>query len=315
MFFGNSNKAQAPAMAPAGTAPSANTIFEAGAADFEAKVLLASMQRPVIAYFTAPWCGPCKQLGPVLEVAVNAVGGAVSMAKINIDNNQELAAALRIQSVPTVYAFFQGRPVDAFQGAVPESQIKAFIAKLLQLAKQAMPGALDIPEALKAAAQAMADSDLATAQGIYVQILQQDDKNAPAYAGMVRVMIAAGQVEQARGFLDGLPPEIKKTSAYSEAKTALELAEAKPASPLTALLAAVQAAPDDHQARIDLALGQFSSDQREAAVETLLESIRRNRMWNEETARKQLVKFFEAMGHGDPLTIEARKKLSAILFS
>lgn len=311
MIFGNNSK-PAPQVAPA---PAGAYIFEAGAADFEAKVLLASMQQPVIAYFTAPWCGPCKQLGPVIEGAVIAAAGAVTMAKINIDNNQELAAALRIQSVPTVYAFFQGRPVDAFQGAVPESQIKAFIAKLIQLSRQAAPGAIDVPETLKAAAQAIADGDLNTAQAMYVQVLQQDDKNAHAYAGIVRVMIAAGQTEEARGFLDGMPPDLQKTVAYAEAKTALELAEAKPSSPLATLMEAVQRAPDDHQARIDLALAQFSSGARADAVDTLIESIRLGRMWNDEAARKQLLKFFEAMGHADPVTVEGRKKLSSVLFS
>ena len=198
MLFGKNNARpaqdapQSPAAsAPAGPAASGGVIFDVGAADFEQRVLAVSMEKPVIVDFWAPWCGPCKQLMPVLEKAVAAAGGHVLMAKVNIDENQELAAALRIQSVPTVYAFFQGRPVDAFQGALPESQIKIFIDKLVKIAKENAPDAIDIPEALKGAAQMIAEGDLQTAQGLYAHILQQDPKNVQAYVGIVRVMIAA----------------------------------------------------------------------------------------------------------------------------
>jgi putative thioredoxin len=315
MFFGQGkNKTDSPPPPTAGVAPAA-AIFEAGTHDFEELVLRASMTQPVIAYFTAPWCGPCKQLGPILERVVTATAGAVRMARINVDSAQELAAALRIQSVPTIYMFFQGRPVDGFQGAVPESQVKVFVDKALQLARQAQPDALDIPEALKMAAQALTVPDFDAAQDIYMQVLQQDPKNALAYAGLIRVFIATGHLEQAQAMIEDAPEEIRTQSSFKEAQTALELATMKPAGPLQDLLDAVQKNPADHQARYDLALAQFAGGQKQEAADNLLEIIAKSPKWNEEQARKQLLKFFEALGHGDPITIESRRRLSSILFS
>ena len=311
MFF-NTPK---PKEAPAAPATADAVVFDATSADFETLVLRASMKKPVIAYFTAPWCGPCKQLGPMLEAEVRAANGEVLLAKINMDENQELATALRIQSIPTIYAFFAGRPLDAFQGALPAPQVKEFVEKLVQVAKQAKPGAIDVPESLKVAAQALADGDARTAQSIYSHILSQDEKNAKAYVGLVRSFIAAGQIKEAEQLVDNAPDEIAKDSSFSEARTALELAKIKPQGSTSKLSAAIAKDPDDHQARYDLALAQFTSGQREEGIESLLEILRRNRGWNEEEARKQLLKFFEAMGGADPLTIQSRRKLSTILFS
>ena len=313
MFF-NQQKPK-PASAPAAKPDANAVIFDVGAADFEERVLKASMEKPVIVDFWAPWCGPCKQLGPILEAAVTAAKGAVLMAKINLDDNQDLAAAMRIQSVPTVYAFFGGRPVDAFQGAVPESQVKAFVDKLVQIAKQAAPDAIDIPEALKAAAQALAQNELGAAQSIYAQVLAQDENNARAYGGLVRTIIAAGEIEQAAQLVANAPEPIAKDPSFAEVKTALELAQMKPQGSTAEFLKKLQADPNDHQARYDLALAQFTGGQKEEGVNSLLEIISRNRTWNEDEARKQLLKFFEALGPVDPLTIQSRKKLSSILFS
>lgn len=290
-------------------------IFDVSTPDFEERVIKASLEKPVLVDFWAPWCGPCKQLMPVLEKVVADAGGAVLMAKVNLDENQELAQALKIQSVPAVFGFFQGRPIDAFQGVVPESQIKAFIDKLLEVARQAQPDALDIPEALKAAAESIATGDLQTAQAIYSQILQQDQKNTPAYVGLVRVFIAAGQIEQAQQLLENAPEEISSDTAFNEAKTAVELAQNAKNFDQADLQTKVEANPKDHGARIELAQGLFAVGHKQQAVEHLLESINIDRNWGDDQARKTLLQFFEALGHADPLTIEARKKLSSILFS
>lgn len=310
MLFGKTKTENAAAASDA-----SEFIFDATDADFEQSVLMASMDRPVIADFWAPWCGPCKQLTPALEKTVADVKGAVLLAKINIDENQGIAAALRIQSIPTVFAFFQGRPVDAFQGAVSPAQIKAFVDKLVQISKSALPDALDIPAAMKSAAQALAEKNLPQAQALYAQILHQDEKNAQAYVGLARVLIAADELEQAKNLVDGAPPEISCAPVFSEALSALELAQTKPAGKLEDLLGRVAASPDDHQARYDLALAQFSEGEREEAIDSLIEIIRRSRTWNEEAARKQLLKFFDALGPADPLVVQGRRKLSSALFS
>lgn len=331
MFFGSRTQKPQPAAAqglqpqagPQAPArdqaqPPAEVIFEAGVADFETRVLAASMERPVIVDFWAPWCGPCRQLMPVLEAAVDAAGGQVLLAKVNIDENPELAQALRVQSVPTVYAFFGGRPVEAFQGAQPESQIRAFVDALIQLARANAPDAIDVPGTLKAAAEALSGGDFAAAQGLYAQVLQQDEKNVEAYTGMVRVFIAAKALDQAQGLIDSAPPEIAKNPNFAAARTALELALKAPGADngaLATLRAGVEKNPADQQARIDLAEALFAAGEREEAVEILLGSIGLDRAWNEQAARKALLRLFEAMGHGDPLTVAARKKLSSLLFS
>ena len=292
------------------------TIFDVGTADFETKVMAASMEKPVIVDFWAPWCGPCKQLMPVLERAVQAAGGEVLLAKVNLDENPELAGALRVQSVPTVFGFWGGQPVDAFQGAQPESAVQSFIDKLVQAARAARPDAIDIPEVLKIAAEALGANDLQTAQSAYAQILQQDEKNAHAYAGMIRTFIAAGMIKQAQGLVAGAPEEITKASEFEAALTALELAQNVPSSDeLLALEKKAADNPEDLDAKCALAEVQFGADQKEQAIETLLAAIAQDREWNDQEARKTLLRFFEALGHSDPLTIAGRKKLSRLLFS
>ncbi len=293
----------------------AQIIFDVGTQDFEQRVMAASMQIPVIVDFWAPWCGPCKQLMPILEKVILATGGKVLLAKVNLDDNPELAQALRVQSVPTVFGFFQGQPVDAFMGVQPENKIKEFVQKLITAANGAQPDALDIPEALKGAAQALADNDAQSAHAIYAQILQQDALNADAYAGMVRCFINIGQIEQAQAMIEQVPEEILKTSAFEEARSALELAQNKPNGNIEQFIEKIKANANDHQARIDLAYALFAAGQKEEATDALLQSIEIDREWNEEAARQELLTLFQAMGHADPITISARRKLSAILFS
>lgn len=300
---------------PDTNAPTAPLIFDCGEMEFEQLILKASVERPIIVQFWSPRSAQCLQLTPLLETAVTAAGGEVSLAKINLDENQQLGQMLRVQSLPAVFAFFGGRPVDAFQGVLPEGQIKAFIAKLITAARNAKPDAIDIPEGLKAAETALAAGELDTAQATYAQILEQDESNVRAFVGLVRTMIAGGQTEYAAAMVENAPEEITKQSMFAEAKTALELAQNAPTGESASLLAAVKKSPDDHQARYDLALAQFSEGAKEDALNNLLHIIEADREWNDEAARIQLLKFFEALGHGDPLTMAARRTLSSILFS
>ncbi len=323
MLFGSKSQKmpQAPQTGPAALSVQdqgqgqESCIFDVGGADFEARVMMASLERPVIVDFWAPWCGPCKQMMPALESVVTAARGEVLLAKVNIDTAPELAQALRIQSVPTVFAFFGGRPVDAFQGAQPESQIRTFVEKLVQMARASKPDALDIPESLKQAAQALSAGDLAGAQGLYSAVLTQDEHNVEAYMGLVRTFIAADHLEQAESLVTHVPPEIAKQPQFSSVRTALELAQKKPSGPLADLARKVLEHPADQQAKIDLAEAHFSGGQKQEALDTLLESIAQDRDWNEQAARKALLRFFEALGHADPMVIETRKKLSRLLFS
>ncbi|WP_323378341.1 thioredoxin [Skermanella mucosa] len=297
-----------------GPKPAADLIKDTSDRAFMADVIEASRTVPVIVDFWAPWCGPCKQLGPLLEKTVKAAKGAVKMVKINIDENPQVAGQLRIQSIPAVYAFFQGRPVDGFVGAQQESQIKQFVDRLAKLAGGADDGGLQ--EALDAAAEALEAGDAATASEIYSQILGVEPTNAAAYAGLVRCLMTAQDLARAREMLDGAPPELAKAPELAAVRSALDLAEQSAAAgPVPELMDRVARDPDDHQTRFDLAMALYAGNKRDAAVEELLEIVRRDREWNDQQARKQLVKFFEAFGPTDKLTVMARRKLSSILFS
>jgi putative thioredoxin len=294
-------------------APNAADLVKNGStATFMADVIDGSKDQAVIVDFWAPWCGPCKQLGPALEKAVKDARGAVRLVKINVDENQELAAQMRIQSIPAVYAFKGGRPVDGFVGALPESQIKQFVGKLA-----GATGPSPIEEALAVAKEAIAAGDQEQADDIYQQIIEHEPDNAEAIAGLAKSAIARKDLAAAKQRLADVPPSAAGHAEIQAARAALELAEAgqKSQGEFGALEERLKADPQDHQARLDLASALFAAGERERAVDELLDLVRRAREWNEQAARKQLVKFFEALGHVDPLTVDARKRLSSILFS
>ena len=298
----------------AAAANGADLIKNGTTASFMADVVDASHDAAVVVDFWAPWCGPCKQLGPALEKAVRDARGKVRLVKIDIDQNPEIAQQMRIQSIPAVYAFKEGRPVDGFVGALPESQVKQFVARL---ANGAAAGPSPIEEAVALAKEALAAGDTPRAANIFGQVLQHEPGNVDALAGLARAAIARKEYAKARQTLDLAPPEAAGHAEIAAARTALELAESgeKAKGALGELRRRLEQNPDDHAARLELAAALFSSGEREQAVDELLGLVKRAREWNEQAARKQLLKFFEAMGPTDPLTVAARKRLSSILFS
>ncbi len=300
-----------PAQGASGASPH---VKDSGLATFAADVLDASRATPVIVDFWAPWCGPCKTLGPQLEAAVNAANGAVKMVKINIDENPEIAQQLRIQSIPTVYAFKNGQPVDGFMGAIPESQIRTFVQQLA--GGEAHGGADHAADVLAAADEAFAAGDIAAAAQAYGHVLQDEPGHPKAVAGLARCYLKTGDIERAKKTLQLVRPDGAGDEAVRAVEAELKLREAAPDTGDTTNLAAkVAADPNDHQSRYDLALALDAKGDRDGALSALLDIVKRDRKWNDEAARKQLVTLFEAMGPTDPRTIDARRRLSAILFS
>ena len=289
-----------------------NLIKDSDTQNFAADVIEPSAQVPVIVDFWAPWCEPCKQLGPMLEKAVTEAGGIVRMVKINVDDNQELAQQLRIQSIPAVYVFRDGKPVDGFTGAVPASQIKALIDRVTGDAKS------PVDEVLEHAKAALDGGDVETAKAAYAQVLQHAGDNKPALAGILRCALAEDDLEGARQIADGLNDEFRADSDIAAAITALELAEQSgnaDSGQIAGLQEKLAQNENDHQTRLDLGMALYGAGQTEAALDELLELIRRDRAWNDEAGRKQMVKIFEALGPTDPLVATARRQLSSILFS
>ncbi|WP_375573560.1 co-chaperone YbbN [Seohaeicola saemankumensis] len=286
-------------------------IMDVSEADFMAEVVDASMTVPVLVDFWAPWCGPCKTLGPQLEAAVEAAKGAVKMVKVNVDQNQRIAAQLRVQSIPTVYAFWQGQPVDAFQGAVPASEAQAFVKRLAELA-----GDGGLAEAIEAAEAMLAEGAIDDAAQTFAAILEEDPANVAAYAGLVQCHIAKGDLDEAEAVLNGAPAEIAKAAPLEAAHAQLELArQAAGAGPVAELQAAVDANPADLQARFDLALALQANNRMEEAVDALLEIFRRDREWNDGAAKQQLFTIFDALKANDPVVLNGRRKLSSMIFA
>ena len=279
--------------------------------NFVKDVIEASRTVPVIVDFWAPWCGPCKQLGPLLEKLVRQAAGLVRLVKINVDENQELAAQMRVASIPMVYAFHRGQPVDGFAGAVPESQLRAFIERLTGGAKAPLDQALEQARAL------LAQGDAEAAQAAFAQVLAEDPTNPSALGGTIRALMAQGELGRAKQIGDGLPGELSKHADVASALAALDLAaQSQAGAGDTAKLREKLAAnPADQQTRFDLALALLAQENAEGAIETLIDSIRRERKWNDEAARKQLVKIFDALGPADPRTVSGRRQLSSILFA
>jgi putative thioredoxin len=295
----------------AAPATTGDAIKDTTTATFMADVIEESKRQPVLVDFWATWCGPCKQLTPVLEKAVRAAKGKVKLTKMDIDKNPEIPGQMGIQSIPAVIAFVNGQPADGFMGALPEGQVTQFLERLT---KGAIGG--EEKDMLTAAEAAVAANDFAGAADLYAKVLAADSDNVAAMAGLARCYVATGSIEQAKKTLAMVPEAKRNDTAVAAAQAALDLAEqAKSVGPLNELEAKVNANPADHQARFDLAVALNAAGKRTEAAQHLLDIVKRDRKWNDDAARKQLVQFFEAWGPADDATLAGRKKLSSILFS
>jgi putative thioredoxin len=294
-----------------GTATADAVVTDTTTKGFVKDVIEASRQQPVLVDFWAPWCGPCKQLTPVLEKVVRAAKGKVKLVKMNIDEHPDIPGQMGIQSIPAVIAFVNGQPADGFMGALPESQVAGFIERLIK-----EPIGADEKDSLKAADEALKQGDVSAAATLYAQILAKEPTNIQALAGLARCYVRTGALDQAKQTLALVPEAKHNDPAVAAARAALELAEqAKSLGPITELEQKVAADPLDHQARFDLAVALNAKGKRIEAADHLLDIIKRDRKWNDDGARKQLVQFFEAWGPTDEATVEGRKRLSSILFA
>jgi putative thioredoxin len=289
-------------------------ISDVDEASFMAEVIEASNLIPVIVDFWAPWCGPCKTLGPQLEAAVTGAKGAVKMAKVNVDENQGIAGQLRVQSIPMVYAFWKGKPIDGFQGAVPASEVAEFVQRVVQASGGEVDSGLD--DAVAAAEEFLVDGAADDAAQTFAAILEENPNHAGAYSGLVRSHIALEDFEQAEAVLNGAPVEIAQTPELESAFAQLELAkQAEDAGPLEDIRAKLEAAPDDHQTRLDFAQALYGAGNAQEAVDELLEIFRRDKDWNNGAAKAQLFTIFEALKPNDPVVLKGRRELSSLIFA
>jgi putative thioredoxin len=280
-------------------------------ATFMQDVIEASQTVPVIVDFWAPWCGPCKTLGPALESAVRAAKGRIKMVKVDVDQNQMIAGQLRIQSIPTVYVFWQGQPVDGFQGALPQSEVNKFVDRMA-----ALGGDGGLADALEAAEQMLTEGAVQDAAETFAAILDEDPGNAAAYGGVVRCHLALGDLDQAEALLAAAPAALANAKELEAARAQLELArQAASAGPEQELRAAVAADPDDRQARFDLALALHAAGKVDEAVDTLLDLFRLDREWNDGAAKAQLMILFDALKPTDPIVLKGRRRLSSMIFA
>ena len=293
-----------------GSIPVGDIIKDSDTNNFSTDVIDQSTKIPVVVDFWAPWCGPCKQLSPTLDKLAREYGGKIQLVKINVDENQELATQMRVQSIPMVVAFKDGQPVDGFAGALPESQLRQFFEKLT--GSEGSP----IEQALEKASMMVANGDTQNAAEIYSQILAQDPKNAASHAGVAKCLIEAESIEKAQTYLNGLDADILNKEEVKSVLAAIDLEHASTDTEETdSLRQKLATSPDDPQLRYDLAIALYGDGCSEEAIDILVELVKTHKTWNEEAARAQLLKIFEALGHSDPITIEGRRKLSVVIFS
>ena len=291
-----------------------SVIKEVSEATFMQDVIEASKEKPVIVDFWAPWCGPCKTLGPQLEEAVKATKGALTMAKVNVDENQMIAGQMQVQSIPTVFAFANGQPVDGFQGAVSASEIKAFVDRVVAANGGEVESGID--SAVKSAGQMLTEGDFEAARETFSAILEEDPNNLKSFIGLIKCNIAVDDLDQAEAILNGVPLELSKSPEFESIYAQIELAkQARDAGPINDLILLVKDKPDDHDARFKLAQALHGAGQIEEAINHLLELFKRDKEWNDGAAKSQLFTIFEALEPNNALVLNGRRKLSSMIFA